>query len=127
MAAHSYHNDRDAYTHQNNVASLGRTSTGGLSLVGAHQSPMAMVLPKRRIRSESIGSTKSVENNGLLNEIGKMKETLEEEKVSGYAYILRQDNAANLLTKQKVENKDFYGLFVHGVFEKASRRKVVTW
>ena len=47
------------------------------------------------------------------------------ENVSRYSYISTRDNAADVLTKRKTETQDFFGLFLYGVFDKASMRKMV--
>ena len=47
------------------------------------------------------------------------------ENVSQYSYISTRDNAVDILTKRKTETQDFYGLFLYGVFDKASMRKMV--
>ena len=55
----------------------------------------------------------------------KLKEEMMLENVSQYSYISTRDNAADVLTKRKTETQDFFGLFLYGVFDKASMRKMV--
>ena len=74
---------------------------------------------------ESIKSTKRVEDKSLSNVMEKLKEEMMLENVSQYSYISTRDNAADILTKRKTETQDFYGLFLYGIFDKASMRKMV--
>ena len=61
----------------------------------------------------------------MCNMMQKLKEEMLLENVGSYQYIPTRDNSADLLTKRKSETTDFYGLFLHGTFDKASIRKVV--
>ena len=74
---------------------------------------------------ESIKSTKRVEEKNLCRSIEQMKESLHEETVSFFCYIPTGDNAADFLTKHKVETPDFFGIFRFGTFYKATKSKVV--
>ena len=74
---------------------------------------------------ESIKSTKRVEEKNLFWSIEQMKESLHEETVSCFCYIPTGDNAADFLTKHKVETPDFFGIFRFGTFYKATKSKVV--
>ena len=54
-----------------------------------------------------------------------MKEYLEEEKVTDYAYWKSKDNVAAILTKTKTETQEFRNIFLNGLFSKGIKNKMV--
>ena len=65
---------------------------------------------------ESVASTKQVERKMMRNIVAALKEFLIQNDVTSYSWLGDEMMAADILTKEKKENKSMSEILVHGIF-----------